>query len=191
MTVILRDIAATETADGADAVALSYRMRAEASMWIAVRSWCARQSRPRDMTVAHSAPIYVVVNEDPTWKLEAVTTLVAHHRVQLPALPLRADRSTARSGDMEDHHDAGWAVATAARPPRFPRGGGRPPVPRTAGTVPALRLRGRQAGRDRRRPSSAPRDKRQPRRAGLVISGPRLAERLRRSSRVPSSPAAT
>jgi hypothetical protein len=52
VTVILGDIAATETADGADAVALSYRMTAEASMWIAVRGWGARQGRPRDMTVA-------------------------------------------------------------------------------------------------------------------------------------------
>ena len=45
MTVILGDIAATETADGADGVALSYRMTAEASMWIAVRAWGARGGR--------------------------------------------------------------------------------------------------------------------------------------------------
>ena len=83
--VVLGDVAATETAAGTDAVALSHRMRAEGSLWIAARAWGARQG-PRDMTVAHSAPIYVVVGDEPTWKREAVPELVAHHRAQLQAL---------------------------------------------------------------------------------------------------------
>ena len=60
-------------------------MAAEGSLWIAVRAWGGRQA-PRDMTVAHSAPIYVVVGDEPTWKREAVPELVAHHRAQLQAL---------------------------------------------------------------------------------------------------------
>ncbi len=83
--VVLGDVAATETADGADAVALSRRMTAESSVWIAVRAWGERQE-PRDMTVAHSAPIYVVVGDEPTWKRAAVPELIAHHRAQLQAL---------------------------------------------------------------------------------------------------------
>ena len=107
VTVILGHVAATETADGADAVAPTYRMTPEASMWIAVRAWGTPQRRPRDMTVPHSAPIHVVVNDEPTSKREAVAALVAHHRVQLRALPLRADRATAGPGDLGGHHDAG------------------------------------------------------------------------------------
>ena len=83
--VVLGDVAAAETADATDAVALSHRMTAANSMWIAVRAWGGRQE-PRDMTVAHSAPIYVVVDEEPTWKREAVPELIAHHRAQIQAL---------------------------------------------------------------------------------------------------------
>ena len=83
--VVLGDVAATETADETDGAALSHRMTAEGSLWIAARAWGARYG-PRDMTVAHSAPIYVVVDDEPTWKREAVPELVAHHRAQLQAL---------------------------------------------------------------------------------------------------------
>ena len=99
------DVAATETADGADAVALSYRMTAEASMWVAVRAWGAPQGRPRVMTVAHSAPIYVVVNDEPTSKPEAVAALVARHSSGLClSAPIGPP---AGSGDLGDPHDAG------------------------------------------------------------------------------------
>ena len=54
---------------------------------------------------------------------------------------LHADRSAAGPGDLGDGHDAGRAVARAAVPPRAPRGGGRPAVPGTAGTVSARRVR--------------------------------------------------
>ena len=67
--VVLGDVAATAAADGTDAVTLSHEMAAEGSLWIAVRAWGGRQE-PRDMTVAHSAPIYVVVGDEPTWKRE-------------------------------------------------------------------------------------------------------------------------
>ena len=83
--VVLGDVAAAATADGTDGVALRHRMTAEGSLWLAVRAWGGRQE-PRDMTVAHSAPLYVVVDDEPTWKREAVPDLVAHHRAQLQAL---------------------------------------------------------------------------------------------------------
>ena len=54
-------------------------------MWIAVRAWGERQE-PRDMIVAHSAPIYVVVDDEPTWKREAVPELIAYQRAQLQEL---------------------------------------------------------------------------------------------------------
>ncbi len=83
--IIHGDVAATATADGTDAVTLSYEVAAEGSMWIAVRAWGERQD-PRDMTVAHSAPIYVVIGEEPTWKRDAVPELIEYHRAQLEAL---------------------------------------------------------------------------------------------------------
>ena len=37
----------------------------------------------RNMTIAHSAPIYVVVDDEPTWKRDAVPTIVAEIRGRL------------------------------------------------------------------------------------------------------------
>ena len=54
-------------------------------MWIAIRALGTRQA-PRDMIVAHSAPIYVVVDDQPTWKAAAVPELVAYQRGQLQDL---------------------------------------------------------------------------------------------------------
>ena len=83
--VVLGDVAATERADGADDVELSHELTAGHSMWIAVRAWGQRQE-PRDMIVAHSAPIYVVVDDEPTWKRKAVPELIAYQRAQLQEL---------------------------------------------------------------------------------------------------------
>ena len=83
--VVLGDVAATETADGADEVALDHALTADRSMWIAARAWGERQE-PRDMIVAHSAPIYVVVDDEPTWKREAVPELIAYQRAHLREL---------------------------------------------------------------------------------------------------------
>ena len=38
------------------------------------------------MWVVHSAPIYVVVGDEPTWKLKTFPGLVAHHRARVQAL---------------------------------------------------------------------------------------------------------
>ena len=83
--VVLGDVAATETADGADEVALNHALTADRSMWIAAHAWGERRD-PRDMIVAHSAPIYVVVDDEPTWKREAVPELIAYQRAQLREL---------------------------------------------------------------------------------------------------------
>jgi hypothetical protein len=48
-------------------------------MWVAVRAYGSRQG-PRNTTVAHTAPIYVVVDDEPTWKREAVPEIVAELR---------------------------------------------------------------------------------------------------------------
>ena len=80
--IVLGDVAAQEMARGQDRIALQTELTADRSMWVAVRALGARQE-PRNMTVAHSAPIYVVVDDQPTWKTDAVPELVAYQRGQL------------------------------------------------------------------------------------------------------------
>ncbi|HEY6123174.1 MAG TPA: CehA/McbA family metallohydrolase [Steroidobacteraceae bacterium] len=77
--VVLGDVDATQSADGKESVSLRKELTAEHSMWVAVRAFGARQD-PRNTTIAHSAPIYVVVDDEPTWKREAVPEIVAELR---------------------------------------------------------------------------------------------------------------
>jgi hypothetical protein len=83
--VVHSDVVAAAPADGSDRIDFRKELRAERSMWIAVRALGARQEA-RNMVVAHSAPIYVVVDGEPTWKAEAMPDLVAYQRAQLQEL---------------------------------------------------------------------------------------------------------
>jgi hypothetical protein len=77
--VALGDVAQTEPAHGQDRVRMKTKLTADHSMWLAVRAYGAKND-PRNTTVAHSAPIYVVVDDKPFWKLSAVPELVRHQR---------------------------------------------------------------------------------------------------------------
>jgi hypothetical protein len=95
--VVFGDVIAQEPARGADRVALNTILTADRSMWIAVRALGAHQEA-QFQTIAHSAPIYVVVDDEPTWKADAVQGLVAlqrRHLNDLLTLPINAD------GDLE------------------------------------------------------------------------------------------
>jgi hypothetical protein len=87
--VVLGDVAATVPADGRDHLALRQELKADHSMWIAVRAWGARQDA-RNMIMAHSTPIYVMVDGEPTWKASAVPELVAYQRGKLDELMTKA-----------------------------------------------------------------------------------------------------
>jgi hypothetical protein len=52
---------------------------------VAVRALGSRQE-PRNMIIAHSAPIYVVVDGEPSWNAPLVPGLVAYQRAQLQEL---------------------------------------------------------------------------------------------------------
>ena len=80
--VVLGDVAATKAARGQDRVQMKTTVTADHSMWIAVRAYGAKND-PRNTTVAHSAPIYVVVEDKPFWKLSAVPELIHHQRESL------------------------------------------------------------------------------------------------------------
>ncbi len=90
---------ATQTAGAGDGdrLRLATQIEADESLWVAVRAFGDRDGE-RDMTVAHSAPVFVVVEDEPWWKLEAVPELVARHRAKLQELLTEPIRP---AGDLE------------------------------------------------------------------------------------------
>ena len=95
------DVVATEPASGRDRIELRTELVADGSMWIAVRALGERQE-PGDMTVAHSAPIFVVVDREPTWKAEAVPEVVARSSCEARGAAHRAHRPVRRPGVVGD-----------------------------------------------------------------------------------------
>lgn len=75
----------TVQAFGQDQVALDMTLKADRSMWVAVRAFGARQS-DTNTTVAHSAPIYVIANGQPFWDKERVPQLVQEQEAVLNGL---------------------------------------------------------------------------------------------------------
>lgn len=75
----------TRSVGDADGLRLATQIEADESLWVAVRAYGDRDGE-RDMTVAHSAPVFVIVDDEPWWKLEAVPELVARHRAKLQEL---------------------------------------------------------------------------------------------------------
>lgn len=88
---------ATQTLVDGDRLRLATEIEAEESLWVAVRAYGDRDGE-RDMTVAHSAPVFIIVDDDPWWKLEAVPELVARHRTKLQELLTEPIRP---AGDLE------------------------------------------------------------------------------------------
>ncbi len=87
----------TRSAGDADGLRLATQIEADESLWVAVRAFGDRDGA-RDMTVAHSAPVFVIVDDEPWWKLEAVPELVARHRAKLQEL---LDEPIRPAGDLE------------------------------------------------------------------------------------------
>lgn len=79
------EVVAKEPARGQDRVRFRTEITAQRSMWVAVRALGERQEQ-QHTTIAHSAPIYVIVGGQPFWKAEAVPELVEHQRQQLQGL---------------------------------------------------------------------------------------------------------
>jgi hypothetical protein len=80
--VVHGKVVGTASAGGRDTVALTKEIVADRSMWIAARAYGGRQD-PRNTTIAHSAPVYVVVDGEPTWDRDAVPDIVAELRGRL------------------------------------------------------------------------------------------------------------
>jgi hypothetical protein len=83
--VILGDVDTQVSAAGKDRARLQKTLTADRSIWVAVRAYGNHQE-PQFTTVAHSAPIYVIVDDQPTWKADALASLVQYQRAQLNEL---------------------------------------------------------------------------------------------------------
>ena len=102
--VVLGDVDAREAANGGDRVHLQKSMVADHSMWLAARAYGGHQ-QPQFTTVAHTAPVYIVVDGEPTWKRSEVAALVDYQRAQLNELltvPIdpNSDLEAWETGDM-------------------------------------------------------------------------------------------
>jgi len=89
--IVHGDVVATERANGRDTIDLRTELTADRSMWIAVRASGARELPPQGpvqelSAIAHSAPIYVIVDDRPFWKTDAVPQLVQAERQNLQDL---------------------------------------------------------------------------------------------------------
>lgn len=99
--VILGDVVATEAAHGHDHVQLDSHLTADHSMWIAVRAYGGRHEE-WNMTAAHSAPIYVVVDEQPIFE-ERSRTAACRQGAQAAARdPYRPPRPVRGSGSLRN-----------------------------------------------------------------------------------------
>jgi hypothetical protein len=100
--IVEGDVAATERGAG-ERVALKKDLVADHSMWIAVRAAGAREVPPQGPVdtmgaVAHSAPIYVIVDGQPSWKTASVPELVrTEHQILQDLLTAPVDPM----GDLE------------------------------------------------------------------------------------------
>lgn len=83
--VVGGEVSATEKAAGRDRVEIRKEIVATQSMWIAARAYGAHQE-PQFTTIGHTAPIYVIVDGEPTWNRAKVKDLVAHQRAMLKEL---------------------------------------------------------------------------------------------------------
>ena len=101
--IVHGDVVDTAHATGGDRIMLRKELTADHSMWIAVRATGSRQVLPQGQVqtlgaIAHSAPIYVVVDEQPFWKTAAVADLVrAEHQILQDLLTAPVDPM----GDLE------------------------------------------------------------------------------------------
>ena len=91
------EVVASAPAAGRDRVELRTTVTAERSLWLAVRAFGERQGE-RNSTVAHSAPIYVIVDGRPFYRDERVPELVALQRARLQELLAEA---VDPDGDLE------------------------------------------------------------------------------------------
>ena len=107
--VVHGQVVATESANGRDRIQLRTTLAADRSLWLAVRAFGersdvrrrvpgGREELLRNITVAHTAPIYVIVDNRPFYLDDQVPALVALQRARLRELLTEAVNP---EGDLE------------------------------------------------------------------------------------------
>jgi len=93
--IVNGEVVAMERANGRDRVRLTAQVTADRGMWIAARGYGESSSKPTPSgpatapvieTVAHSAPVFILAGDEPSWNYAEVPRLVALHRAQLQQL---------------------------------------------------------------------------------------------------------
>jgi hypothetical protein len=89
--IVHGDVVSTAPGNGSDRLEMRQTLTADHSMWVAVRALGERETEPQGpvntlAAVAHSAPIYVIVDEKPFWKTAAIADLVKEQRQLLQDL---------------------------------------------------------------------------------------------------------
>jgi len=79
--VVLGDVNEMQRGNGEKA-SIKKTITADHSMWIAARAYGSKQE-PNNMIVGHTTPIYVVVDDEPTWNRQALPKIVSDLRGQL------------------------------------------------------------------------------------------------------------
>lgn len=78
--VVNGEVVARTTELSGDGLHIAHELHLEHGMWVAVRAY------GRDYTKAHSAPVYIVADGDPSWRRQDVPALVAKMREAIRAL---------------------------------------------------------------------------------------------------------
>ena len=95
--VVLGDVVRQQPAGGQDRVQLQTTLVADRSLWLAVRAY-GRQQETQFTTIAHSAPVYVMVGDEPTLKVDTLDALV---KIQLGYLNDLLKEPVNADGDLE------------------------------------------------------------------------------------------
>ena len=90
--VVLGEVVAAEPARGRDRITLRTQITVDESQWLAARAYGERESRGA-VTVAHTTPVYIVVDGVPTWNADAVPQLVERYQGEAPGDDGDAHRS--------------------------------------------------------------------------------------------------
>jgi hypothetical protein len=118
--VVLGDVDESKPANGRDRVELRKSITAEHSMWIAVRALGGRQAS-NNMTIAHTAPIYVIVDDEPAWKRDAVPEIVGELRAQLAKMRVEPYESPITGNESWENREVQTAQWRLQRPLLKPR----------------------------------------------------------------------
>ncbi|MEJ0040316.1 MAG: CehA/McbA family metallohydrolase [Gammaproteobacteria bacterium] len=119
--VTLGNVTDTKSAAGKDRVEIKTQITADKSMWIAVRAYGSRQER-NNLTIGHTAPIYVIVDDEPAWNREELPKIVAELHAELEKMrtePYETPITGNESWENREVQTAQWRMQRPLLKPRI------------------------------------------------------------------------